>query len=82
MTSKKILNRLRDILTREYRNEIKKLYEIENKENLSEQNTRSKHFKVVNQFHQPVSLDDFKVLASSNSELHLKIKENLLISRD
>ena len=31
---------------------------------------------------QPISFDDFKVLASSNSEFHLKIKESLLISRD
>ena len=31
---------------------------------------------------QPVSSDDFKVLASCNSEFHLKIKEILLISRD
>ena len=31
---------------------------------------------------QPVSFDYFKVLASSNSEFQLKIKENLLISRD
>ena len=31
---------------------------------------------------QPVSFDDFKVLASINSEFHLKIKESLLISRD
>ena len=29
-----------------------------------------------------VSLDDFKILASSNSEFHPKIKEGLLISRD
>ena len=28
-----------------------------------------------------VSLKDFKILASSNSEFHLKIKESLLISR-
>ena len=28
-----------------------------------------------------VSLDDFKILASSNSEFHLKIKESILISR-
>ena len=28
---------------------------------------------------QPVSFNDFKVFASSNSELHLKIKESLLI---
>ena len=31
---------------------------------------------------QPVSFDKFKVLASSNSEFHSKIKESLLISRD
>ena len=29
-----------------------------------------------------VSLEDFKILASSNSEFHLKIKGSLLISRD
>ena len=29
-----------------------------------------------------VFLDDFKILTSSNSEFHLKIKESLLISRD
>ena len=37
------------------------------------------HMLICNQ---PVSFDDFKVLASSNSEFHLKIKESLLISRD
>ena len=31
---------------------------------------------------QLVSFDDFKVLASSNSEFQLKIIESLLISRD
>ena len=31
---------------------------------------------------QPVSFDDYKVLASSNSEFHLKIKESLLILHD
>ena len=31
---------------------------------------------------QPVSFDKFKVLASSNSEFHLKIKESLLILHD
>ena len=31
---------------------------------------------------QPVSFDDFKVLHSSNSEFHLKIKESLLILCD
>ena len=29
-----------------------------------------------------VSLDDFKTLASSNSQFHINIKESLLISRD
>ena len=29
-----------------------------------------------------VSLGDFKILASSNSEFHVNIKESLLISRD
>ena len=31
---------------------------------------------------QPVSFDNFKVLAFSKSEFHLKIKESLLILRD
>ena len=31
---------------------------------------------------QPVSFDHFKVLASSNSEFNLKIKESLLILSD
>ena len=31
---------------------------------------------------QPVTFDDFKVFACSNSEFHLKIKESLLISHD
>ena len=31
---------------------------------------------------QPISFDDFKVLASGNFEFHLKIKESLSISRD
>ena len=29
-----------------------------------------------------VSLEDFKLLASSNSEFHLKIKESILILRN
>ena len=37
------------------------------------------HMLMCNQL---FSFDDFKVLASSNSEFHLKIKESLLISRD
>ena len=31
---------------------------------------------------QQVSFDHFKVLATSNSEFHLKIKDSLLILRD
>ena len=31
---------------------------------------------------QPVSFDNFKVLASSHSEFHLKIKQSLFISQD
>ena len=31
---------------------------------------------------QPISFENFKVLASSNSEFHLKINESLLMSRD
>ena len=31
---------------------------------------------------QPVSFDNFKVLASRNSEFHLKIKESQLVLRD
>ena len=33
-------------------------------------------------FFYTVSLEDFKILASSNSEFHLKIKKSLLIARD
>ena len=33
-------------------------------------------------YNQPVSFDNFKMLASRNSEFHLKTKESLLISRD
>ena len=31
---------------------------------------------------QPVSFDDFKMLASGNSGFHLQIKESLVISRN
>ena len=31
---------------------------------------------------QPISFENFKVLASSNSEFYLKINESLLMSRD
>ena len=39
----------------------------------------AKHADICNHI---VSLDDFKILMSSNSEFHLKIKESLSISRD
>ena len=29
-----------------------------------------------------VSIDDFKILATSDSDLHVKVKESILISRD
>ena len=29
-----------------------------------------------------VSIDDLKILATSNSDLHVKVKESVLISRD
>ena len=29
-----------------------------------------------------VSIDDFKILATSDSDFHIKVKESLLISRD
>ena len=40
------------------------------------------HMLICDHCDQPVSFDDFKVLAFSNSEFHLKIKESLLILRD
>ena len=53
---------------------------LTNKWSKSKKSTAVKdHMLICNQ---PVSFDDFKVLASSNSEFHLKIKESLLISRD
>ena len=53
---------------------------LTNKRSKSKKSTAVKdHMLMCNQ---PVSFDDFKVLASSNSEFHLKIKESLLISRD
>ena len=51
-----------------------------NKRSKSKKSTAVKDYMVM--CVQPVSFDNFKVLASSNSEIHLKIKERLLISRD
>ena len=51
-----------------------------NKQSKSKKSTAVKDNMLV--CDQPVSFGDFKVLASSNSEFHLKIKESLLISRD
>ena len=51
-----------------------------NKRSKSKKSTAIKdHMLICDQL---VSFDDFKVLASSNSEFHLKIKESLLILRD
>ena len=53
---------------------------LANKRSKSKKSTAVKGHMLI--CDQPVSFDDFKVLASSNSEFHLKIKESLLISRD
>ena len=53
---------------------------LTNKRSNSKKSTTVKDHMVM--CDQPVSFDDFKVLASSNSKFHLKIKESLLISRD
>ena len=53
---------------------------LTNKRSKSKKSTAAKDHMVI--YDQPVSFDDFKVLASSKSEFHLKIKEVLLISHD
>ena len=53
---------------------------LTNKRPKSKKSTAVKDYTFI--CDQPVSVDDFKVLASSNSEFHLKIKESLLKSRD
>ena len=51
-----------------------------NKQSKSKKSTTVKDYMLI--CNQPVSFDDFEVLASSNSEFHLKIRESLLILRD
>ena len=55
---------------------------LTNKRSKSKNSTAAKDHMLI--CDQQLSFDDFKVLASSNAELHLKIniKESLLISRD
>ena len=53
---------------------------LTNKRSKSKKSTAVKDHMLI--CYQPVSFNDFEVLASSNSEFHLKIKESLLISRD
>ena len=53
---------------------------LTNKRSKSKKSTAVKDHMLI--CDQPVSFDDFKVLPSSNSGLHLKIKESLLITRD
>ena len=53
---------------------------LTNKQSKSKKSTAVKDHMLMSD--QPVSFDDFNVLASSNSEFHLKIKESLLISCD
>ena len=52
---------------------------LTNKRSKSKKSTAVKDHVLMSD--QPVSFDDFKVLAPSNSEFHLKIKESFLISR-
>ena len=53
---------------------------LTNKQPKSKKSTAIKDHMLMG--NQPVSFDNFEVLASSNSEFYLKIKESLLISRD
>ena len=53
---------------------------LTNKRPKSKKSTAIKDYTLI--CDQPLSFDDFKVLASSNSEFHLKIKESRLISRN
>ena len=53
---------------------------LTNKRSKSKRSTAVKEHMLM--CDQPGFFDDFKVLPSSNSEFHLKIKETLLISRD
>ena len=53
---------------------------LKNKRSKSKKSTAYKYHMLI--CDQPVSFDDFKVLACGNFEFHLKIKESLLISRN
>ena len=53
---------------------------LTNKRSKSKKSTAVKDHMLI--CDQPVSFDNFKVLASSNSEFHLKVKGSLLISHD
>ena len=53
---------------------------LTSKRSKSKKSTAVKDYMLI--CNQPVSFDDFEVLASSNSEFHLKIRESLLILRD
>ena len=50
---------------------------LTNKRSKSKTSTAIKDHMLI--YDQPVSFDDFKVLASSNSEFHLKTKESLIL---
>ena len=70
---RRILNRLRDILPRKYRKEIKeKLYEIEHNENLSEENDEylRKLVRILNdkEKHSPYDCDDFDYYGIRDTE--------------
>ena len=53
---------------------------LTNKRSKSKQSTAVKDHMVMRG--QPIFFDDFKVIASSNSVFHLKIKKSFLISSD
>ena len=77
---KRLLNRLRDILPREYRKDIKKkLYDIENKENLSEAEQEEndkclrKLVRILNnkEKYHPYDLDDFNYYGITDIKIYL-----------
>ena len=60
--------------------QLSRISPLTNKRSKSRKSTAVKDHMLICE--QPVSFEDFKVLVSSNSEYHLKIKESLFISRD
>ena len=67
-------------LTKKHQYQHSGISPLTNKRSKSKKSTAVKDHMLI--CDQPISFDDFKVLASSNFEFHLKIKESLSISRD